>query len=294
MIRRWAIFGVSAAIVIAGVLPIEMDRLPVSDKALHVIAFAAYALVARISGWGLVRTLITAAVLAAGLECLQGLLRTRVASAPDWLFSVFGAVIGAGMASLRRERLRYAAFSFAIAGVVGADAAIAEIRPAVTARLLDLAWESGRDRASPASPWPGAARVALRLGVDGQDINVVDSASRPALAIAPGVWSGRVDLDQNLIVLGHRNKAFRKLADLRIGDVVTATTIDGRSARYEVTATDIVPWNRSGVFPSTPAHALTLVTCWPVDAASPSDLRLVVRATEQSSLLQTAAIASGH
>ena len=81
----------------------------------------------------------------------------------------------------------------------------------------------------------------------------------------------------NVGLAGHRDTFFRRLREIRSGDEVRLTTLDGRFS-YRVTSTSIVLPDDSHVLQDTPAPSLTLVTCYPFYFVGPAPRRFIVRA----------------
>ena len=66
------------------------------------------------------------------------------------------------------------------------------------------------------------------------------------------------------VILGHRNrKHLRPLENVKIGDEITFTYPDGRTATYTVSETTIYESTADWHLPSAAGDTLVLVTCWP-------------------------------
>jgi sortase A len=81
----------------------------------------------------------------------------------------------------------------------------------------------------------------------------------------------------NCALAGHRDSFLRGLGTLRENDVIRIDTLQG-TYTYEVEWGEVVEPHRVDVLDSTPAPALTLVTCYPFHAVGPAPERFVVRA----------------
>jgi sortase A len=81
----------------------------------------------------------------------------------------------------------------------------------------------------------------------------------------------------NVAISGHRDTFFRPLKDIREGDVVTLTTLNG-SYRYRVDSTAVVEPDDVAVLKDSAAPTLTLVTCYPFYFVGPAPKRFIVRA----------------
>jgi sortase A len=81
----------------------------------------------------------------------------------------------------------------------------------------------------------------------------------------------------NIGISGHRDTFFRPLRNIRKGDVVTLTTLEGEY-RYRVASTDIVTPSDVSVLDSNGRETLTLVTCHPFYFVGAAPNRFIVRA----------------
>ena len=106
--------------------------------------------------------------------------------------------------------------------------------------------------------YEGVADATLRKGPG----HVIDSA-------APGSPSG------NCVISGHRDSFFRRLEDIREGDLVFVRGLDGRATIYRLASKSVVlPENVSVLRPSADRR-LTLITCFPFHWVGPAPYRLV-------------------
>jgi sortase A len=86
-----------------------------------------------------------------------------------------------------------------------------------------------------------------------------------------------VDTAGNVGIAGHRDSVFRGLKDIRKGDVVRVTTLDG-TFRYKVDWTRIVTPQDTEVLAPSDEPVLTLVTCYPFYYVGSAPKRFIVRA----------------
>jgi sortase A len=86
-----------------------------------------------------------------------------------------------------------------------------------------------------------------------------------------------IDMAGNVGIAGHRDTVFRGLKDIRKGDVVRVTTIDGMF-RYKVDWTRIVTPKDTEVLAPSEQPVLTLVTCYPFYYVGSAPKRFIVRA----------------
>jgi sortase A len=84
----------------------------------------------------------------------------------------------------------------------------------------------------------------------------------------------------NAVISAHRDRHFRHLDRLQVGDTVL-TDVGGVESVWRVVARRVVPASAPALFATTDA-TLTLTTCWPVRALGPAPDRLIVRATRVS------------
>lgn len=145
--------------------------------------------------------------------------------------------------------------------------------------LLEAAWQRAQAGDDNTRPWPWAdtspvAELAIpRLGLRQL---VVEGASGRNLAWAPATLTPIHSTD--IIISAHRDTHFSALRDLHDGDLVVLQTLQGER-RYRVTEQTVVD-SRHTELVIDPAHErLTLVTCWPFDAATAGGpLRRVISA----------------
>lgn len=113
--------------------------------------------------------------------------------------------------------------------------------------------------------------LIVREGVDAETL-------RLAVGHIPGTASpgdtGNVGL------AGHRDTFFRRLRNVRAGDEVRLTTVDGRYT-YHVRSTSVVAPDDTSVLDETARPTLTLVTCYPFYFVGAAPKRFIVHA-EQS------------
>jgi sortase A len=83
----------------------------------------------------------------------------------------------------------------------------------------------------------------------------------------------------NVGVAGHRDTFFRGLKDLRTGDEIRFSTIDG-DFRYQVESLMVVEPGNVGVLAPSQEPVLTLVTCYPFSYIGTAPKRFVVRARQ--------------
>lgn len=86
----------------------------------------------------------------------------------------------------------------------------------------------------------------------------------------------------NMGIAGHRDTHFRPLREVRKGDRIVFTTMDGRHSEYRVAWISVVDPTNVEVLNPTADAELTLVTCYPFDYVGPAPRRFIVRAVQVS------------
>jgi sortase A len=86
----------------------------------------------------------------------------------------------------------------------------------------------------------------------------------------------------NMCLAGHRDSFFRSLGDVRDGDLVRITTLEG-TFEYVVDSVSVVDANRLEVLDDAPTSTLTLITCYPFHFVGPAPARFIARAARVES-----------
>jgi sortase A len=81
----------------------------------------------------------------------------------------------------------------------------------------------------------------------------------------------------NMVLTGHRDTFFRPLRNIRLGDVVTLSTLQGEF-RYRVLSTQVVSPDNVSVLDPSRNEILTLITCHPFYFVGAAPNRFIVRA----------------
>lgn len=84
----------------------------------------------------------------------------------------------------------------------------------------------------------------------------------------------------NVGVAAHRDTLFRNLKDVRRGDRITLTTLDGEYVYHVVSFRIVKPTDVSVLDPSPDEKTLTLVTCYPFYFVGSAPKRFIVRALQ--------------
>ncbi len=154
----------------------------------------------------------------------------------------------------------------------------------VAQEMMQRAWQRLEMGAEKPAPWPWADTFPVaRMKARGGDVEliVLEGGSGRTLAFAPGHLSASVMPGQigNSIIAGHRDTHFQFLQHLRQGDTISFEMADGRSHLYHVTSIDVVDSRRGSIVLDTDDAMLSLVTCYPFDAAvAGGPMRYVVSA----------------
>jgi len=130
-------------------------------------------------------------------------------------------------------------------------------------------------------PPPASGGLIGRIDIPRLDISVVviEGTGSTTLRRAVGHIRGTALPGHlgNIGISGHRDTFFRPLRNIRKGDVITVTTLDGEY-RYRVVSTNIVMPADVAVLDSDGREILTLVTCHPFYFVGAAPDRFIVRA----------------
>jgi sortase A len=154
----------------------------------------------------------------------------------------------------------------------------------VAQELLQGAWSRAESGEAKAVPWPWAdtwpvARLQARGGE--VDLIVLAGDTGRTLAFGPGHMSASALPGDpgNSVIAGHRDTHFSFLRHLVPGDSLRIERPDGRGHLFTVTGIDVVDARRARIVLDAETPTLTLVTCYPFDAATAGGpMRYVVTA----------------
>ncbi len=142
--------------------------------------------------------------------------------------------------------------------------------------LLERAWQRSLQSAEPTRPWPGAVShpvARLRVPELGVARLVLDGIDTPVLAWGPGLSVGSAG---HWLMAAHRDTHFRFLAEVEPGMIVEIEGLDGHASRWQILERTVVDSRFEVLDADLPGPRLTLVTCYPFDAArAGGPLRLV-------------------
>jgi len=152
--------------------------------------------------------------------------------------------------------------------------------------------EPSTTRSSEAMPQPTPLRRGSGMALVGRidvprvhvSVMVAEGTSPRVLRVAVGHIPGTALPGQagNVALAAHRDTFFRRLGELKSGDVIRLT-VPGRQYVYSVKFTDIVGPNETWVLEPSTGESLTLVTCYPFYFVGPAPKRFVVRARRVAS-----------
>lgn len=154
----------------------------------------------------------------------------------------------------------------------------------IAQELMQRAWDRSAAGAERPAPWPWADTWPVaRLLAKGGDIDLVVLAggSGRTLAFGPGHLSASALPGErgNAVIAGHRDTHFRFLKDLAVGERLWLEAATGEGYSYEIVDIDVVDSRRASLVLDSDDEMLSLVTCYPFDAARPGGpMRYVVTA----------------
>lgn len=161
-------------------------------------------------------------------------------------------------------------------------------------RVARAAVEHSRAVAASASPrvaasgTPVARLVIPKIGLD--DI-VLEGVTAASLNGGPGHLPGSAlpGAEGNAVVSAHRDRHFRRLGEVAIGDTIRTQTIDD-SVSWTVVGRRVVDRGAPAIR-SESGPVLTLTTCWPIGYLGGAPERLILRAIPLAARAATAPIA---
>ena len=182
-----------------------------------------------------------------------------------------------------RIAMAVAAFSALLGVAFIAKGATIHVKAVLAQILLERAFDRSLAAGEPVKPWswadtwPVARSEVPRIGASAI---VLKGGSGEALAFGPGLLDGTPAPGEagSSVIAAHRDTHFGFLRDVRPGDEIRITRDDGAIYWFRIADTQVVHWDASGIDANEEGHWLVLSTCWPLDAATPGDLRYVVRA----------------
>lgn len=166
------------------------------------------------------------------------------------------------------------------------DALWIPVKAELAQHLLERAWSRTLAGEPDAKPWPWADTRAVailevpRLGL--REI-VLEGSSGRNLAFGPTlVNTGALEQSSDRVLSGHRDTHFSFLKELKTGDLLRLRTMT-EIRDYRVSWQEAVDSRRQQLVINDNLERLTLLTCYPFEAATPGGpLRWVVTALPES------------
>jgi LPXTG-site transpeptidase (sortase) family protein len=168
-----------------------------------------------------------------------------------------------------------------VSGAAAQDQARAEWE-AMSARAAfeGVAAYAGRERET--ALIHGAPVARLIIPKVGMDEIILEGVDDDAMNGGPGHFPGSPlpGGKGNSIISAHRDRHFRSLGGVSVGDTIV-TEAGGRRTRWVVVKRQVVDKDRPVLFPASTAK-LTLTTCWPIRYFGTAPDRLILTATPVS------------
>lgn len=112
------------------------------------------------------------------------------------------------------------------------------------------------------------------------DLPIVEGTDEDELSHGVGHYAGTSYPLQNdqIVLSGHRDTVFRRMGELKLGDILTVQLPYGEFS-YEIVETKIVDANdRSIIVPTSPDEVLTVTTCYPFSYIGNAPDRYIINA----------------
>lgn len=207
---------------------------------------------------------------------------TGVALLALWSVAFFGGEIERNQATAEFEQAR----ATLVARNEHRAPASPRVAPAALAHSRPAAGESpkpaGVAPATPATPMPIALLRIPRLALE---VPVFADTSERNLNRGAGWIEGTAAPDDggNIAIAAHRDRYFRALKDVAVGDVIELESLTQRH-KYRVTKLSIVRPSDTSWLHATRTAAITLVTCYPFYYVGHAPKRYIVRAVGVSEM----------
>jgi sortase A len=171
---------------------------------------------------------------------------------------------------------KYIALVFFVAGLglIG-NATYIHAKALLAGYLLRSAWAESMEKGTRIRPWPWADTwpvAKLTVPEYAIDLVVLEGDTGNVLAFGPGhmALSSLPGQPGNSIISGHRDTSFRFLEKMKKGDVIELQTLDGQIVIYKVSGIYITEEAVLDMDIESDTPLLTLATCYPFDAVTPS------------------------
>ena len=181
-----------------------------------------------------------------------------------------------GLVAIGAALLAFVGTSYA-SGAIARDSA----RAAWEAELARAELEAAVRQLEPGpvgEPVYGAPVARLVIPAAGLDEVVLEGVGPAELLAGPGHLPGSALPGEagNSIISAHRDRHFRRLGRVKVGDIITTETRH-ESARWIVVSKRLVGGDAPALFATT-TPTLTLTTCWPIRLLGSAPDRLIVTA----------------
>lgn len=178
--------------------------------------------------------------------------------------------------------LRWASFFFLFAGVLGVSYAALVILYGEAYQAIELRrFEHKAPTIEPHLPIFGEVLGELQIPRIGVHAVILQGDSQAILDRAVGhlpqtALPGEIG---NVALAGHRDRLFRPLRGIRVGDIILFKTSNG-VYQYQVQSAFVVPGTQISVLQPTETRELTLITCYPFNYIGHAPDRFIVRARQ--------------
>lgn len=147
--------------------------------------------------------------------------------------------------------------------------------------FIEDAWEKTKESEKNIPPWSWAdfyPVAQIKVESIQLDCIVLNQVSDEALTFGPGHLSNTSLPGQpgNMVIAGHRDGHFRKLANIKKQDIVELESV--KESTYYI-VTEITPTFGQDIYwtENTSKNVLTLITCFPFDFIGKAEERFIVR-----------------
>lgn len=131
------------------------------------------------------------------------------------------------------------------------------------------------------APWPWAdASPIMELQIGTRSWLVMDQSHGEALAFGPGMVAGSYlpGSGGETVIAGHRDTHFEPLQQVKDGQRLALTRLDGKTFRYQVVSRSVINSELQDLPVDKLQNGLILVTCYPFNQATQGPLRYVIKA----------------
>lgn len=162
------------------------------------------------------------------------------------------------------------------------------IKAELSQYLIRHAWHESMQLGQTVKPWSWADMypvMRLESVKHKQDLIVLAGDTGNVLAFGPGLSHQTPPnrYSSTWLVSAHRDTHFNFLQNIKIGEILTTTTLDQNQLIFKVSDIEIIDASKQGIDISDTQAELKLVTCYPFDTLTAGgSLRYVVTAENLS------------